>query len=66
MKPASKFLIIALTLSSTIAAASILYAGAQTRLSEDQARRELNVIYKGDYRTAFREKKPGLFPKTHL
>jgi hypothetical protein len=63
MKPASKFLIFVLTMSSTIGLASILYVSAQSRVSEDQARREIDAIYKGDYRTAFRERKPGLFLK---
>ena len=63
MKPASKFLVFVLTISSTIAAASMLYVSAQSRANEEQARREIDAIYKGDYRTAFREGKPGLFLK---
>jgi hypothetical protein len=63
MKPAFKFPIVALTISSMIAVASTVYVSAQSRVSEDQARREISAIYKGDYRTAFREKKPELFLK---
>jgi ketosteroid isomerase-like protein len=62
MKPASKFFAFTLMLSAMIVAA-IPYVGAQPRMSEDRARREIDAIYKGDYRRAFRERKPELFLK---
>jgi hypothetical protein len=47
-----------------IATASLWSVSAQSRVvSEDQARRVLDAIYKGDYQRAFRERKPELFLK---
>jgi hypothetical protein len=60
-----KPLVVILVLSSVIAAASML-RGASGQVSvpgEDQARREIDAVYKGDYRMAFQTRKPELFLK---
>ena len=64
MKAASRSLVTVLALASVIATASLWSVSAQSRVvSEDQARRVLDAIYKGDYQRAFRERKPELFLK---
>jgi hypothetical protein len=65
MKVISKPLAIVLAVASMIVAASMLRgaSGQSSVPGEDQARREIDAVYKGDYRIAFQERKPELFLK---
>jgi hypothetical protein len=54
-----------LAISCVIAAGSMLReaSGQSSALGEDQARREIDAVYKGDYRMAFQRRRPELFLK---